>query len=66
MGKARTAALFRKPTAAFESAISNGRTAMVALDDFTPLQGGVPLVADGVVVGAIGVSGASSQHPSSR
>ena len=33
---------------------------MVALEDFTPLQGGVPIVVDGVVVGAIGVSGAAS------
>src|SRR5438094_1862069 len=43
IGKARTAALFKKPTAAFEDIIKNGRTAMVALEDFTPLQGGVPL-----------------------
>ena len=35
---------------------------MVALPDFTPLQGGVPLELDGRVVGAIGVSGASSQQ----
>src|SRR5512142_1635993 len=42
-GKARTAALFKKPTRAFEEIIGKGRTAMVALDDFTPLQGGVPL-----------------------
>jgi glc operon protein GlcG len=62
IGKARTAALFKKPTSAFEDIIKNGRTAMVALPDFTPLQGGVPLEIDGRVVGAIGVSGASSQQ----
>jgi len=62
IGKARTAALFKKPTSAFEDIIKNGRTAMVALPDFTPLQGGVPLELDGGVVGAIGVSGASSQQ----
>jgi glc operon protein GlcG len=62
IGKARTAALFRKPTSAFEDVINNGRTAMVALPDFTPLQGGIPLEVDGRVVGAIGVSGASSQQ----
>jgi uncharacterized protein GlcG (DUF336 family) len=62
IGKARTAALFKKPTSAFEDIIKNGRTAMVALPDFTPLQGGVPLELDGRVVGAIGVSGASSQQ----
>ena len=62
MGKARTAALFRKPTAAFEEIIRNGRTPMVALEDFTPLQGGLPLEVDGKVVGAIGVSGAANQQ----
>jgi uncharacterized protein GlcG (DUF336 family)/mannose-6-phosphate isomerase-like protein (cupin superfamily) len=60
IGKARTAALFRKPTRVFEEIIRNGRTSMVALDDFTPLQGGVPIVVDGEVVGAIGVRGAAS------
>jgi glc operon protein GlcG len=62
VGKARTAALFKKPTAAFEDIIKNGRTAMVALPDFTPLQGGVPIELDGKVIGAIGVSGAASQQ----
>ncbi len=64
MGKARTAALFRKPTRLFEEAIAGGRTAMVAVGgdvaNFTPLQGGVPLEWEGKVVGAIGVSGAAS------
>jgi uncharacterized protein GlcG (DUF336 family) len=62
IGKARTAALFKKPTSAFEDIIKNGRTAMVALPDFTPLQGGLPLELDGRVVGGIGVSGAASQQ----
>jgi glc operon protein GlcG len=60
IGKARTAALFKKPSKAFEDIIGNGRTAMVALNDFTPLQGGVPITVDDHVVGAIGVSGAAS------
>jgi glc operon protein GlcG len=60
VGKARTAALFRRPTKAFEEIIKNGRTAMVALNDFTPLQGGEPIEVDGTVVGAVGVSGATS------
>ena len=62
-GKARTAALFQKPTSAFEKAVNDGRVTMVALPDvtpFTPLQGGLPLTRNGVVIGAIGVSGASS------
>ena len=62
LGKARTAALFRKPTRVFEEAINKGRVAMTALPDtlLTPLQGGVPIVVDGVFLGAVGVSGAAS------
>ena len=60
IGKARTAALFRRPTKNFEETVNKGRTAMVALNDFTPLQGGEPIVVDGQVVGAVGVSGAAS------
>ena len=60
ISKARTAALFQKPTRAFEEIIGKGRTAMVALNDFTPLQGGVPIMVDGQIVGAVGVSGAAS------
>ena len=60
IGKARTAALFKKPTKFFEDVINKGRTAMTALSDFTPLQGGVLIVVDGEIIGAIGVSGAAS------
>ena len=62
IGKARTAVLFKRPTKAFEDIIKNGRTAMVALPDafFTPLQGGIPIVIDGQIVGGVGVSGAAS------
>ncbi len=60
IGKARTAALFRRPTRAFEEAIRGGRTAMIALPDFTPLQGGIPLMVGDEVVGGVGVSGAAS------
>jgi len=60
IGKARTSAIFQKPTKAFEEVIKGGRTAMLALNDFTPLQGGVPIVVAGQVVGAVGVSGATS------
>ena len=59
-GKARTAAMFRKPTRDFESIVNKGRFTMTALDDFTPLQGGVPITYRGQVVGAVGVSGAAS------
>ena len=60
IGKARTAALFKKPTKVFEDIIAKDRTSMVALQDFTPLQGGVPIMLGGEIVGAIGVSGAAS------
>ena len=62
IGKARTAVLFKRPTKVFEDIIKNGRTAMVALPDnfFTPLQGGIPIIVDGQIVGGVGVSGASS------
>lgn len=63
-GKAHTAAMFKMPTSTFEKIVNEkGRTTMVALPDFTPLQGGVPLLLGGEVVGAVGVSGANSaQH----
>src|ERR1700745_3741195 len=59
IGKARTAVLFKKPTRFFEELINKGRTAMTAVDGFTPLIGGIPIVIDGQVVGGIGVSGAA-------
>ena len=58
--KARTAATFRRPTRDFENAIKNGRTSLLGVAVMTPLQGGVPILVDGEVVGAIGVSGATS------
>ena len=60
IGKARTAAIFKRPTKAFEDIIKNGRTSMVALNDFTPLQGGEPIIVNGQLIGAVGVSGAAS------
>lgn len=60
VGKAKTAVMFKRPTKFFEDVIKNGRTAMVALPDFTPLQGGVPIMIDGQLVGGVGVSGAMS------
>ncbi len=62
LGKARTAALFQKPTSALEQTINSGRAALLALTahGYTPLQGGVPLQMNGRFVGAIGVSGAAS------
>jgi glc operon protein GlcG len=58
--KARTAAIFQKPTSEFEDAIKAGRNALLGVSLMTPLQGGVPIRIGGAVVGAIGVSGAAS------
>lgn len=66
IGKARTAALFRKPTRFFEQLINDKRTAMVTVEGFTPLIGGVPIEIDGQIVGAIGVSGAASADDDER
>lgn len=60
IGKARTAVMFKRPTKVFEDLINKGRTTMVAVKDFTPLQGGIPIVVDGQIVGGVGVSGAAS------
>ena len=62
IGKARTSAIFRRPSKDFEDQIKNGRVASLVLPGATPLQGGVPLVVDGKVVGAIGVSGNTPQE----
>ncbi len=56
-GKARTAMRYRRPSRALEEAINGGRFAMAAVANITPLQGAVPLLYDGQIVGAIGVSG---------
>ena len=58
--KARTAAIYRRPSKDFEDQASGGRPSALHLARAVPLQGGIPLVAGDEVVGAIGVSGASS------
>jgi glc operon protein GlcG len=60
IGKARTSATFKKPTKEFEDIVNKGRFTMTTLPDFTPLQGGLPILHENHVVGAIGVSGAKS------
>src|SRR5881398_2835656 len=57
IGKARTAAIFRRPSKVFEDQVRDGGVAAIALPGATPLQGGVPIAVDGKVIGAIGVSG---------
>jgi glc operon protein GlcG len=58
--KARTAAIYRRPSKDFEDQASGGRPSALHLARAVPLQGGIPITIDGAVVGAIGVSGASS------
>ena len=62
IGKARTAAIFRRPSKVFEDQVKNGRVAALALPGATPLQGGIPISVDGKVIGAIGASGNSPQE----
>jgi glc operon protein GlcG len=61
-GKARTAALFKKPSEALENAINHGRTAAVTAHDFIEMQGGLPIVIDGQVIGGIGASFDTPEH----
>lgn len=58
--KARTAIAFRRPSKALEDAVAGGRNAILGLNGATPIEGGIPIVVDGEMVGAIGVSGGSS------
>ena len=62
IGKARTAAIFRRPSKVFEDQIREGRVAALALPGATPLQGGIPINVNGKVIGAIGVSGNTPQE----
>lgn len=56
--KARTAAYFQGPTKGLEEEVTKGgRTALLPIDGFMPLEGGVPIVSAGDMVGAVGVSG---------
>ncbi|HFZ8993071.1 TPA: heme-binding protein [Citrobacter freundii] len=55
--KARTAALGRRETQGYEEMVNNGRTAFVTAPLLTPLEGGVPVIVDSQVIGAVGVSG---------
>src|SRR5665647_1445112 len=56
-GKARTAMRYRRASRLLEEAVVGGRTSLIAVQGITPLQGAVPLIYDGQIIGAIGVSG---------
>jgi glc operon protein GlcG len=65
-GKAKTALMFKRPSKVLDDAISSGGTGLrfLALKDIVPLEGGIPIVVDGKIVGAIGVSGVLSAQDS--
>ena len=58
--KARSAAMFRRPTKMLEEAITGGRHALLSMPGLTPIEGGLPIVVDGKVIGGIGISGLTS------
>lgn len=62
LAKARTSAAFRRPSKAFQDVVAGGGEGlrMLALPGAIPVEGGVPLIVDGRIVGAIGVSGVTS------
>jgi uncharacterized protein GlcG (DUF336 family) len=62
LDKAQAAAMYRRPTKAFEDGIAKGRTALLGLRGATPIEGGLPIMAGGKVIGGIGVSGANSDE----
>jgi glc operon protein GlcG len=62
IAKARSAFLFKRPTKVFEDAVIGGRSVILALDGAMPIEGGLPLMVGGRIVGAIGVSGGTAQQ----
>ena len=60
--KARTAILYKRPSKAFEDMVLQGRPVMMTMPDVICLEGGLPLIHDGVYLGAIGVSGVKSSE----
>ncbi len=60
--KSRTALRFKRPTKALEEAVLSGRVHMMSLPGITSVEGGLPLVVDGEIVGSIGVSGVQSSQ----
>ena len=61
MGKAQTALKFKRPSKVFDNLANSGKPGLLGLG-VTPVEGGIPLMADGKVIGAIGVSGGTSQQ----
>jgi uncharacterized protein GlcG (DUF336 family) len=62
VAKAKTAVLFKRPSKALSDAVASGRTAMMTLPGALAVEGGVPIVSEGEIVGSIGVSGVTSEQ----
>src|SRR6266852_1091607 len=64
INKARSAALYKRPTKAFQDALASGGAGMrvLGLEGAVPVEGGVPILLEGKIIGAIGVSGANSDQ----
>jgi uncharacterized protein GlcG (DUF336 family) len=60
--KGRTAAISRRSSGKWEEIVKSGRTSMLRMPGILPVQGGVPIVADGTCIGAVGVSGVQSHQ----
>jgi glc operon protein GlcG len=60
--KGRTAAISRRSSGKWEEIVKGGRTAMIKMPGILPVQGGMPIVADGTCIGAVGVSGVQSHE----
>ncbi len=58
--KARAAALFKRPSKALEEAVAAGKQGFLTVEGIVPIQGGLPVVVEGKVIGAVGVSGVTS------
>ena len=62
LAKARSAAAFRRPTREMAEWVASGNVGLMALPGLVPVEGGLPLLVDGAVVGAVGVSGATARQ----
>jgi uncharacterized protein GlcG (DUF336 family) len=60
--KAQGAVAYKRPTKVFEDAVAGGRNVVLTLPHSMPIEGGLPLVVDGQVIGGIGVSGVTAQQ----
>jgi len=60
--KAKCSVAFKRPTKSFENVIGSGKTAYLTLDGISAIEGGIPIMQNGKIIGAIGVSGGSAQQ----